>query len=437
MVRLAGSSMPTHRLLARPRPFVGGERELTEVADLPNDPAGPLPALPGRGSLDRTRLVREAVPAIAAAIRPSRSRRVESASRPRPSTLRPVIDVLLVLGLLSAACAGSSPGRVPAEPTATPPQSAATSAVPRPGASAATARPAGRNPFGLMLPSRLVRSSQGMRIAQALGATYFRPSAIFLDQWNGTCQECDIAQDAGLQLVLTVRNSGPLPTAPPSDLAAYQRRLGEVLDRYRPAVLAVENEENSTLFYTGTPEDYAAQLKAACQVAHQKGIPCTNGGLVSTLVALLAYDHYRESGQTVMAQDFAVRAFTPEERRLLNSPEAQEQLRKGKALLAASRTAGVDYVNVHWYIADPRALEEAVVYLRAQTGLPVMTNEIGQFTDDPNQTTAVMGKVVELGLPIAVWFGLDGPKARGLVDPDGKLRPTGEAFQRFIAQSSK
>jgi hypothetical protein len=49
----------------------------------------------------------------------------------------------------------------------------------------------------------------------------------------------------------------------------------------------------------------------------------------------------------------------------------------------------------------------------------VITNEIGQHNDDPNQTTAVMGKVVELGLPIAVWFSVDAPKARGLVNPDG------------------
>jgi len=44
---------------------------------------------------------------------------------------------------------------------------------------------------------------------------------------------------------------------------------------------------------------------------------------------------------------------------------------------------------------------------------------------------------VELGLPIAVWFGLDGPRARGLVNLDGSLRPTGEAFQRFIQQNLK
>ncbi len=288
-----------------------------------------------------------------------------------------------------------------------------------------------------MLPSQLVRSSQGMQIAKALGAVYFRPASIFLDQWNGTCPECDIALNAGLQLVLTVRNSGPLPTAPPTDLAAYQRTLGQVLDKYRPAVLAVENEENSALFYTGTPEEYAAELKAACQVAHQKGIPCTNGGLVSALVVLLVYDHYGQAGQWAKAEDFAARTLPPNVRRQLKSPRAQEQIRKGKALLSAYRAAGVDYVNFHWYIADTRALEEAVAYLRAQTGLPVITNEIGQFTDDPHQTTAVMGKIVELGLPMAVWFGLDGPKARGLVNLDGSLRPTGQAFQRFIQQNLK
>lgn len=104
-------------------------------------------------------------------------------------------------------------------------------------------------------------------------------------------------------------------------------------------------------------------------------------------MALLVYDHYLENGQPAMAQDFATRAFTPEERRRLNSPQAQEQLRKGKALLSAYRTAGMDYVNFHWYIADTPALEEAVAFLRAQTGLPVITNEVGQTTDDPHQTT--------------------------------------------------
>ncbi|MCL6507512.1 MAG: hypothetical protein K6T59_10835, partial [Bryobacteraceae bacterium] len=187
------------------------------------------------------------------------------------------VMVAIILSGLIASCSGS--------PTATQP--------PRP-----------ENPFGVMLPSQLVRSPGGIQVARTLGAVYFRPSSIFLDEWNGTSPECDIALKAGLKLVLTVRANGRRQaTSPPSDLAAYQRTLRQVLDKYRPAVLVVENEENSALFYSGTPGEYAAQLKAACQVAHDKGIPCTNGGLVSTLVALLVYDHYLESGQTTAAQD--------------------------------------------------------------------------------------------------------------------------------------
>ncbi len=245
-------------------------------------------------------------------------------------------------------------------------------------------RATGQNPLGLMLPSQRVRSSQGMQIAKALGVVYFRPSAIFLDEWNGTCLECDIALKAGLQLVLTVRADGRgQATSSPRDLVAYQRTLPQVLDTYRPAVLVVENEENSALFYTGTPQQYAAQLKAACRVAHQKDILCTNGGLVSLLVARLVYDHYLESGQTMAAQGFVARAFTPQEQRLLHSSKAQEQIRKGKALLASYCAACVGYVNFHWYIADTRALEEAMAFLKTQTGLPVLINEIGQHSDSP------------------------------------------------------
>ncbi|MGQ9494696.1 MAG: hypothetical protein ACUVRY_00295 [Thermoanaerobaculaceae bacterium] len=58
----------------------------------------------------------------------------------------------------------------------------------------------------------------------------------------------------------------------------------------------------------------------------------------------------------------------------------------------------------------------------------MITNEIGQFTDDPKQTTAVMGKIVELGLSIAVWFSLDGPKAKGLVNWMAACGPPARLF---------
>lgn len=69
-------------------------------------------------------------------------------------------------------------------------------------------QPSDKSPFGVMLPSQLVRSPGGIQVAKTLGATYLRPSSIFLDEWNGICQECDIAIEAGLKLALTVRANG-------------------------------------------------------------------------------------------------------------------------------------------------------------------------------------------------------------------------------------
>jgi len=65
----------------------------------------------------------------------------------------------------------------------------------------------------------------------------------------------------------------------------------------------------------------------------------------------------------------------------LDSPRGAKTIEKGKALLSASRAAPVDCVNVHWYVGDPRALEEAVGDLETQTGLAVLTNEVGQTSE--------------------------------------------------------
>jgi hypothetical protein len=292
-------------------------------------------------------------------------------------------------------------------------------------------------PFGVMLPQQLANSSQGMPLVKNLGAVRFRPtSSVTVSNWNGTCTSCGAALQAGIKLVLTVANSGGLlPSSPPSDLQAYKSTLGLILDAYPPEVLAVENEENSALFYSGTPQQYGVELAAACAVAHAKGIPCTNGGLVSTLVALLVWDHYIQTGNTAQAQDFASRAFDANQQQLLWSPQTRAQIDKGKALLTAYSGSGMDYLNFHWYIADTQALGEAVDYLRAVSGLPVITNEVGQFNLDPNQTTSLMRKLARLQIPIAVWFGLDGPLAKGLVNSDGTLRVTGQAFKDFIQRN--
>jgi hypothetical protein len=247
----------------------------------------------------------------------------------------------------------------------------------------------------------------------------------------------------GLKLVLTVRNNngGPQnPTTPPSDWNTYKTKLSQVVDKYKPEILVVENEENSAaLFYNGTTHQYLEELKVACEVAHQRGIKCTNGGLVSSLVVFLVSENYKAGGDTKKADEYLNRALIGAKQAMIsqiNSAKGQEQLAKGRELLAGYKSAGADFANFHWYIADAEALGEAVSYLRTASGLPVITNEVGQQANtDPNQVTNVLQKIVTLGLPYALWFSIDtNPPngARALNETNGSLRPNGEAFIDFI-----
>lgn len=300
------------------------------------------------------------------------------------------------------------------------------------------------NPFGVMISGDT--SQIKVQTAVKLGAKYYRPLAIFLDKWSGTCAECDAAVGAGLKLVLTVRNNngGPRnPTTPPSDWNTYKTKLSQVIDKYKPEILVVENEENSAaLFYNGTTQQYLEELKVACEVTHQKGIKCTNGGLVSSLVVFLVSENYKANGDANKADEYLNRSLVGAKQALIsqfNSPKGREQITKGRELLAGYKSAGADYVNFHWYIADTESLGEAVAYLRSASGLPVITNEVGQQANsDPIQVTDVMGKLSELGLPYILWFSMDtNPPngARALNETNGTLRPNGEAYASFISSN--
>ena len=296
------------------------------------------------------------------------------------------------------------------------------------------------SPFGVMISGNT--SQIKVQTAKTLGAVYYRPAAVFLDRWNGTCEECDTALKGGLKLILTIRNNGgqQQPTTPPTDWTRYKSTLSQIVDKYKPEVLVIENEENSaTLFYNGTAQQYLDELKAGCAIAHQYGIKCANGGLVSSLVVSLVADSYKQQGDVAKANEYLNRALSEEKlsvATLWNTPKGQEQLAKGKELLRGYKGAGADYMNFHWYVADPSALSEAAQYLSASSGLPIMSNEVGrQGNANPAQVTNVMRAITNLGFPYAVWFSMDingGGQAVGLSDASGNLRSNGEAFATFI-----
>ena len=296
------------------------------------------------------------------------------------------------------------------------------------------------NPFGVMISgdTNQIKTQTALK----LGAVYYRPISVFLDKWTATCGECDAAVSGGLRLALTIRANGGgpgIPTTPPTDWDNYKNVLSQVVDKYKPEILIIENEENSAaLFYNGTTQQYLEELRVGCQVAHQKGIKCSNGGLVSKLVVILVSQSYQPNASK--ADDYLKRALTPED---YNSVVASigssvwlSQIQKGQDLLAGYRSSGADFVNFHWYQANMETLSEAVSYLKTSSGLPAITNEVGQQGNtDPIQVSNVMKKIVELRLPYAVWFSMDtNPPdgARALNETNGTLRSNGDAYAQFI-----
>jgi hypothetical protein len=291
------------------------------------------------------------------------------------------------------------------------------------------------NPFGVFFNPRAFDVQTRIQMAQELGVKYFRTYPALVPTWNGQCLECQPVHDAGLQFVLTVRNSPSVtdPASPPTDLAAYKQTLASILSAYRPAVLVVENEEDTPTYWTGSPDQYVQELRAACEVSHSMGIPCANGGLVSVGVSWLVYQHLLDTHRDDEARAFVDHGLQPFQKIHLDSPDyirgiADDELR----LVKSYPEAGIDYINFHWYVADDVGFQDAVDVMKELSGLPAISNEIGQHDTDPNAVVRMMDKVIELNVPYAVWFSSDGRLAKALVDPDGQLRPNGEAFRQVI-----
>jgi hypothetical protein len=293
----------------------------------------------------------------------------------------------------------------------------------------------GPNPFGVFFNPRVFDLPARIQMAKELGVKYFRTYPVLVPTWNGQCSECQPVHDAGLQFVLTIRNSLSItePASPPTDLAAYKQAVASILSAYRPAVLVVENEEDTPTYWSGSPDQYDQELTAACEVSHATHIPCANGGLVSVGASWLVYQHLLDTHQTDEAQVFAQHGLQSFQRTHLDSPDYIRKIASDElGLVKSYRHTGIDYMNIHWYVADDVGFQQAVAAMKDLSGLPVISNEMGQHDTDPDAVTRMMNKIIELKVPIVVWFSSDGRLAKALVDPDGQLRSNGEAFREVI-----
>lgn len=279
------------------------------------------------------------------------------------------------------------------------------------------------------------------QVGRLVGVKYLRMSISNKRVSRKDLENYKEAVDEGFGIILHIvnRDAGEKTSSYPEDLGEYKRQLSDLLDnlsgKYKPEFIAIENEELAKNFYDGSIEEYITQLKAAIEVAHSKGVKVTDGGI--TTLHVMTYLDYLNRGMKKEAEDFKERGIP---KNLLRNMDSRAFGARGQKLtdatyklIEALKNSNIDYVNFHWYVEDPKALQEAVTYLRRATGKAVITTEIGQHDDSVEWVKNVLPKAYELDLPYIIWFSGDGKKAFALQEPDGNsLRPSGEYFKEFV-----
>ena len=325
--------------------------------------------------------------------------------------------------------------------------------------------PKPNNPFGVLINSAdgvdFPTNQKVSFVKDVFKVPYTRVS-IAIPNWTGSLPSFESFANADVKILLNVSSKVTNETTPPgpfiTDTTFYRTKISEILNKYKPEVLVVENEETNENYYTSPPSDYINILKIAIEEGHKRGIKVANGGIPLRTSTLLCWDNYYSNGQTAAAADYALRAFPSAISAnmpafMSSNIQAQQMLAKAKTLINAYRTLQLDYVNFHWYelvtqreIAaqtadlptlahvDMKAFEETYNYYKTATSKPVITNEIGQINKVGSLLTDVVTKCHDLKVPYVIWYSGDGGlgQATALYDGTGNLRDNGNAFKNFI-----
>lgn len=310
--------------------------------------------------------------------------------------------------------------------------------------------------FGVLVNGRMPVDSK-INVAKSLAVNYVR-DAVILQNWNGSDASTDKYLASGFKILLNVnwgqvqRAGGEkIPVPFPTDTNAYKKILGEVLDKYKPEVVVVENEETIKKYHSGPIEDYINELTAAIGVAHSRGLKVTNGGLTNRELGLLVYNDYLQRGMKKEADDFAARCVKQGLGKGENA--AADMLDKAKKLIDAYKRLPLDYVNIHIYEPiknvnggtdesvqqiTPRAIEEIIDYMSRVTGKKIISNESGERTSSPAVVTQMLSAFSNANVDYLVWFSGDGEGGSiALQNEDGSLRANGNSFKEFIEDYKK
>lgn len=293
-------------------------------------------------------------------------------------------------------------------------------------------------------------------IAKLLGAKGIRMT-IALDNYSGKSTAFEKIEEAGFGVYLNVYNHSlndangtriPQPFPSGDQLYAYQKKVGALLDKYRPKILFVENEELVGLFHSGEISGYVDQLKVTITEAHMRGIQVSNGGLTNPFITILAYRSLLDQGRMDDAKLLLNTAMDTRIQKACTYPGSNADIESKTAdaayLVQMYSSWGIDFVNFHWYEylksykrtddgqSTTGAMKLVVEYLQAATGKKVICNEMGQHNDNASLTANMLQDVKDCNLKLMIWFSATSRNGATFPLNDGmKLNACGNAFKDF------
>lgn len=319
------------------------------------------------------------------------------------------------------------------------------------------------NHLGISLPGFSGTPEQRVKIAKDLGATWYRPAPVQL-LGDAKCDDCDAAHAAGLNVALVVRNgSAGKPSTPVTDVSDFQKSLGGILERDKPSMLVVEDEPEDLKSYSGAPEQYGTELKAACETAHELKIQCANGGFASINVDNLTIDQ-RFLSDPIDAADLAldtevIRVHTREKLNVnvfskrvgrdrdqvtqdKSVEETKQYLDKHRPEIDRTRrfievinASGVNRLNFHWYELQPDNVPRVLDSLHQLSKLDLMCDGMGQKEERAFEVGEKLRQAISNYVWPTIWIAADGKDGViGLVDKKGKPRSNAGGFRQASSE---
>lgn len=290
-----------------------------------------------------------------------------------------------------------------------------------------------------------------LAILDSVGVTLTRDSHV-TTTWNGSSSRMQYWTAHGVKVLLNVNfmpQTSKRSFVSGDYLVDYLDALVDIIEKTKPAVVVIENEELNAKYYSGPIEVYQNQLKNSIDVAHACGVEVTNGGFTTRDLRNLTYRDLA-TYDSVRAAWFLYNCIPEAERAKLvsgKSPALELTISNAQRQLYWCAKSDLDYINVHLYVElinrtksgltttenKLAGLQEILDYVVKVGGKPVICNEAGIIRQDYQLSydfaKFLSGSGIKYG---CFWSGGAGYYHKVRDDGSSKLSKNGKGLRDFI-----